>query len=206
VSIVPALLGVQPESTTEDHLSVHLKSSDLQHSQIGLSPLLIAILSGSNSENDTKTMDETLAQVVADVTPSGLVPLHVSTQKKITVKGMAIDVQREADTLRELEEVSKGVRREIQGLCTTNQLFDLQNTLEMQLELRAKKVHVAIEKSNLKLLEAVSARLLSFLKGFGDKEQAETNKDKSEYFYFSSDPLAKLDPGTKLGRSITQDW
>jgi hypothetical protein len=76
----------------------------------------------------------------------------------------------------------------------------------MQLELRAKEVHVAIEKSNLKLLEAVSARSLSFLKGFGDKEQAETNKDKSEYSGFSSDPPAKLDPGTKVGRPITHDW
>jgi hypothetical protein len=95
-------------------------------------------MSGYNSENDNKTMDETFVQVVADVTSGGLVPPHVSTQKKITVKGLAIDVQREADTFRELEEVVQGFQREIEGLCTKNGLFDLQSTLEMQLELRAR--------------------------------------------------------------------
>jgi hypothetical protein len=77
--------------------------------KFGLSPLLIAIMSGYNSENDSRTMDETLVQVVADVTPGGLVPPHVSTQKKITVKGLAIDVQRKSDNCVSLEKLLKVV-------------------------------------------------------------------------------------------------
>jgi hypothetical protein len=96
-------------------------------------------MSGTNSENDANAMAETLAQVVSNVTPSGLVPLHFSTQKKITVKRLAIDVQQKAETLRELEGVVQGVQREIKNMCTKNELSDLRNTLESSWKYMLKK-------------------------------------------------------------------
>jgi hypothetical protein len=163
-------------------------------------------MSRSNYENDTKAMDETLTQVVTDVTPSGLAPLHVSTQKKITVKGLAIDVQQKAETLHELEEVVQRVQCEIQNLCTKNELSGLRNTLEMQLEIHAKEVHAAIEKSNLKLLEAVSASSPRFLKRRGDKEQVKTNHDEAENSDAGSDTPETFAQKTKDGSPIAQDW
>jgi hypothetical protein len=69
--------------------------------------------------------------------------------------------------------------------------------LELQLEIGARKLQVAIEKSNLKLLEAVSARSLSFRKGSGDEEQAEMNKDNPKNSDLGSDTTPNLDPKLK---------
>jgi hypothetical protein len=73
------------------------------------------------------------------------------------------------------------------------------------LEVHAKEVQVAIEKSNLKLLAAVSASSPRLLKRRVDKEEVVTSSDEVENFDDESDTRTTFDQEIKDGSPIPQD-